>query len=74
MIKEQAMTIFREKVLPYASDPRENFKATAALNFWGIIEDLSYSDDIEDQILKSELLTMPIANCSKEWAMNVLCG
>lgn len=72
--KREVMDGFQRDVLPCASDPRENFRATAVLNFWGLIDILEASDDLEDQIIKNEFLAMPIAKHSRAWAVEVLTG
>lgn len=70
------MDSFKKNVLPFANDPRENFKATAVLNFWGIIQSIDSfqkrTPDFLAACLKAEFLDMAIARFSEEWALNIL--
>lgn len=80
LLKRQCMDCFEQNVLPYINDPRQNFRATAVLNFHGILDMIdSYKQqakqqDIEADMLKREFLSMPVARHSRDWAMQVLTG
>lgn len=77
-LQKQCMHTYQNYVLPYAGDPRENFKATAVLNFHGILDSIEYflqnqpQADLQAIMLRNEFLSMPIARQSKDWAYSVL--